>query len=176
MLASHKPEYRYAVGMSSTPAPTRRERVRLQTLDEIKQHAIQQVAAGGPSALSLNAIAKAMGMSGPAIYRYFASREQLLAAKRTRVRSLLGRGQTFSDGEADQILASPAGHRIEQMTRYAAVGTPHEVGRYVEAFAADADADELITVHPAPTAENRLRSIELLAAAAQPPPCSSRTR
>jgi AcrR family transcriptional regulator len=54
--------------------------VRLQTLDEIKQHAIEQVAAGGPSALSLNAIAKAMGMSGPAIYRYFASREQLLAA------------------------------------------------------------------------------------------------
>lgn len=80
MIVSHKAEYRYAVGMSSTPAPTRRERVRLQTLDEIKQHAIEQVAAGGPSALSLNAIAKAMGMSGPAIYRYFASREQLLAA------------------------------------------------------------------------------------------------
>src|SRR3954464_8939297 len=38
------------------------------------------------------------------------AREQLLAAKRTRVRSLLGRGQTFSDEEADAILASPAGH------------------------------------------------------------------
>jgi luciferase family oxidoreductase group 1 len=103
------------------------------------------------------------------------ARQQLLAAKRTRVSSLLGRGQTFSGEEADAILASPAGHRIEQMTRYAAVGTPHEVGAYVEAFAADADADELITVHPAPTAENRLRSIELLAAAAQPPSCSTRT-
>lgn len=65
--------------MTSPPLP-RRERVRLQTLGEIKQHAIEQVAAGGPSALSLNAIAKAMGMSGPAIYRYFASREALLAA------------------------------------------------------------------------------------------------
>jgi AcrR family transcriptional regulator len=59
---------------------TRRERLRLQTLDEIKQHALAQVAQGGAPALSLNAIAKAMGMSGPAIYRYYASREELLAA------------------------------------------------------------------------------------------------
>jgi AcrR family transcriptional regulator len=59
---------------------SRRERVRMQTLDEIKQHAIAQVTEGGPAALSLNAIARAMGMSGPAIYRYYASREALLAA------------------------------------------------------------------------------------------------
>ncbi len=59
---------------------TRRERVRLQTLAEIRQHALAQVADGGGSALSLNAIAKAMGMSGPAIYRHYASREELLAA------------------------------------------------------------------------------------------------
>ncbi len=59
---------------------SRRERLRAQTLDEIKQHALAQVADGGPGALSLNAIAKAMGMSGPAIYRYFAAREELLAA------------------------------------------------------------------------------------------------
>lgn len=59
---------------------SRRERVRLQTLAEIRQHALAQVADGGGSALSLNAIARAMGMSGPAIYRYYASREELLAA------------------------------------------------------------------------------------------------
>jgi AcrR family transcriptional regulator len=64
----------------STPTLTRRERVRLQTLGEIKQHALAQVADGGVAALSLNAIAKAMGMSGPAIYRYFGSRDELLAA------------------------------------------------------------------------------------------------
>jgi AcrR family transcriptional regulator len=60
--------------------PTRRERLRTQTLAEIKQHAMEQVAEGGSSALSLNAVAKAMGMSGPAIYRYFASRDELLGA------------------------------------------------------------------------------------------------
>lgn len=58
---------------------TRRERVRLQTLAEIRQHAQEQVAAGGATAVSLNAIARAMGMSGPAIYRYYASRDELLA-------------------------------------------------------------------------------------------------
>jgi AcrR family transcriptional regulator len=64
----------------SAPTLSRRERLRLQTLDEIKQHALAQVAEGGGGALSLNAIGKAMGMSGPAIYRYYASREELLAA------------------------------------------------------------------------------------------------
>lgn len=57
----------------------RRERVRRQTLAEIKQHALEQIAAGGTAALSLNAIARAMGMSGPAIYRYYAARDELLA-------------------------------------------------------------------------------------------------
>ena len=37
-----------------------------------------QVAEGGPAALSLNGIAKQLRMSGPAIYRYFASRDELL--------------------------------------------------------------------------------------------------
>lgn len=46
----------------------------------LTQHALEQVAEGGASAVSLNAIAKAMGMSGPAIYRYFASRDELLAS------------------------------------------------------------------------------------------------
>ena len=65
----------------STDAPlSRRDRLRAQTLDEIRMHAWAQVDAGGAHALSLNAIAKAMGMSGPALYRYFASRDELLGA------------------------------------------------------------------------------------------------
>ena len=61
------------------PALTRRERLRRDTLAEIRERALAQIAEGGPSAVSLNAIAKAMGMSGPAVYRYFASRDELLA-------------------------------------------------------------------------------------------------
>jgi AcrR family transcriptional regulator len=63
-----------------TPPPTRRERQRTETLAEIRTRALAQVDDGGVAALSLNAIAKAMGVSGPALYRYFASRDDLLAA------------------------------------------------------------------------------------------------
>lgn len=59
--------------------PTRRERQRQQTLTEIKTRAVDQVTAGGAESVSLNAIARAMGMSPAALYRYFASRDALLA-------------------------------------------------------------------------------------------------
>ena len=62
-----------------TGPPTRRERQRQQTLTEIKTRAVDQVAAGGAESVSLNAIARAMGMSPAALYRYFASRDALLA-------------------------------------------------------------------------------------------------
>ena len=65
--------------MSIEGTPTRRERLRAEALEEIRRHGYEQIAAGGPTALSLNGIAKAMGMSGPAMYRYFASRDELLA-------------------------------------------------------------------------------------------------
>ncbi|MFE2722637.1 TetR/AcrR family transcriptional regulator [Kitasatospora sp. NPDC059327] len=58
---------------------TPRERYRAQVREEIKQHAWTQIAAAGASALSLNAIAKQMGMSGPALYRYFANRDELIS-------------------------------------------------------------------------------------------------
>ena len=64
--------------MSTEGVPTRRERLRLEALQQIRRHGYEQIAAGGPTALSLNGIAKAMGMSGPGMYRYFASRDELL--------------------------------------------------------------------------------------------------
>ncbi len=69
--------------MASAPAPsapTRRERLRAQTLAEIKGAAREQIAELGAPGLSLNGVARQMGMSGPAIYRYFASRDELLDA------------------------------------------------------------------------------------------------
>ncbi|MGJ5941888.1 TetR/AcrR family transcriptional regulator [Streptomyces caviscabies] len=44
----------------------------------MKQHAWEQIATAGASALSLNAIAKRMGVSGPALYRYYAGRDELI--------------------------------------------------------------------------------------------------
>ncbi|HUJ67417.1 MAG TPA: TetR/AcrR family transcriptional regulator [Acidimicrobiales bacterium] len=60
--------------------PSRRDRVRNATLAEIKALAWAQIAESGAAALSLRAIARAMGMTSSALYRYFTSREQLLSA------------------------------------------------------------------------------------------------
>lgn len=57
-----------------------RDRYRAQVRTEIKEHAWEQIAGSGASALSLNAIAKRMGMTGPALYRYFGSRDELITA------------------------------------------------------------------------------------------------
>ncbi|MGW7332459.1 TetR/AcrR family transcriptional regulator [Streptomyces sp. NPDC054840] len=61
-------------GSTKTP----RERYRQQVREEVKEKAWQQIAGSGASALSLNAIAKQMGVSGPALYRYFAGRDELI--------------------------------------------------------------------------------------------------
>lgn len=64
--------------MTETGATTPRERYRAQVRAEVKQRAWEQIATAGASALSLNAIAKQMGLSGPALYRYFAGRDELI--------------------------------------------------------------------------------------------------
>ncbi|MCC9308248.1 TetR/AcrR family transcriptional regulator [Kitasatospora sp. RB6PN24] len=64
--------------MNESEAATPRQRYRAQVREEVKKHAWQQIATAGASALSLNAIAKQMGMSGPALYRYFANRDELI--------------------------------------------------------------------------------------------------
>ncbi len=92
--------------------------------------------------------------------------EQFHDARRRRVVSMLGRGRRIDDEEADALLASPAGVRVQQMLAYSAVGTPAEVAGYLEAFVVHAAADEVITAHQSPTAAQRVHSVELLAAAA----------
>jgi AcrR family transcriptional regulator len=64
--------------VSDLRATTPRERYRAQIRDEIKQVALRQLAELGPAGVSINAIGKELGVSGPALYRYFASRDELL--------------------------------------------------------------------------------------------------
>ena len=58
--------------------PTMRERYRAQVRQEVKEAALRQLAEAGPGGLSISAIGKQLGVSGPALYRYFASRDDLL--------------------------------------------------------------------------------------------------
>ncbi|WP_344317140.1 TetR/AcrR family transcriptional regulator [Acrocarpospora pleiomorpha] len=63
-----------------TEGLTRRERLRRQTVEEIKQRAFELVDAGGVTEVTIASVGKAMGMSPPALYRYFPSRDALLEA------------------------------------------------------------------------------------------------
>ncbi|MEO9223195.1 MAG: LLM class flavin-dependent oxidoreductase [Mycobacteriaceae bacterium] len=89
--------------------------------------------------------------------------KQFVEAKRRRVSQLFGRGQRFTDEEADLILEAPAGQQVLQMAKYSAVGTPPQVKDYLDDFAKLADADELIVATQARNTEAWLRSFELLA-------------
>jgi len=59
-------------------APSRRDRVRAATTQEIIHTARKLLVQDGPEAVSLRAIAREMGMTAPALYRYFGSHEELL--------------------------------------------------------------------------------------------------
>ncbi len=59
---------------------TARQRVRAELTREITEIARSQLARDGAAGLSLRAVAREMGMVSSAIYRYFASRDDLLTA------------------------------------------------------------------------------------------------
>ena len=61
------------------PAASIRARVRAEMIDEIKTTARRHLATDGAD-LSLRAVARDMGMVSSALYRYFASRDDLLTA------------------------------------------------------------------------------------------------
>ncbi|CAN5478072.1 LLM class flavin-dependent oxidoreductase [soil metagenome] len=95
------------------------------------------------------------------------ARHHLEATRRKRVRSLFSRDdQSLTDAEVDTILRSPQGAHVDQMMTYTAVGTPDTVVAYLDNFQRHTRADELIVVHHAANIAGRLRSVELLAAAA----------
>lgn len=86
-----------------------------------------------------------------------------LDARRRRVVSLVGRGQTFTEAEMDLLLDSPAGQQVNTMFRYAAIGTPTVAREYLAEFGTMADADELIVATQVTERDAWIRSFELLA-------------
>lgn len=62
-----------------SPVIARRERLRTAAVAEIKGLARRLLVNGGPAAISLRGIARDMGMTAPAIYRYFPSLDALVA-------------------------------------------------------------------------------------------------
>jgi AcrR family transcriptional regulator len=128
---------------------TRRERLRAQTREEAKAVALKQIAAAGPQSLSLNAIGKELGMSGPALYRYFAGRDDLLTelisdGYHDLADAVEAAGEAAADAEpADRIRVLARAYRewaLAQPHRYLLLfGTP------VPGYAAPADTIEAAT-------------------------------
>jgi alkanesulfonate monooxygenase SsuD/methylene tetrahydromethanopterin reductase-like flavin-dependent oxidoreductase (luciferase family) len=96
------------------------------------------------------------------------AREQFELTRRARVRNLFSRnGKPLTEDQVDGVLRSPQAAHVDEMLTYCAVGEPALVAEQIESFVGDTGADELVTVHPASTVANRLRSVELLAEAVQ---------
>jgi AcrR family transcriptional regulator len=93
--------------------------------DEIKELALRQLAEAGPQGISLNGIAHEIGVSGPALYRYFASRDELLTeliieAYDDVATALKGAAEAASDRrEGDRFLA------VARAYRAWAIAAPH---------------------------------------------------
>jgi AcrR family transcriptional regulator len=91
--------------------PSRRERLRAQTTQEIKSIALKLMAEGGPDAISLRAIAREMGMTAGAIYGYYPTRDDLITTLIIDVYTSLvdtveaARDARLADDAAGRILA-----------------------------------------------------------------------
>lgn len=113
-----------------------RARYREQTRAEVKEAALRQLAEGGVAALALTRIAKDMGLSGPALYRYFASRDDLLNAlirdayddAATAMGAAAARSGAASHGPRERLHALAAAYRswaVAQPHRYLLIqGSP----------------------------------------------------
>src|SRR4030095_17139404 len=93
----------------TAPRAPRRERVRQATVEEIKAVARAQMAAEGTAGVSLRAIAREMGMTAPALYRYFGSRDDLVTALVTDAYDAL------ADAMEAAVAAVPAGRHADRV-------------------------------------------------------------
>lgn len=66
------------------PIPSLRERRRAAATQEILEAAESQITEHGPTALSLRAVARSLGMTVQALYHYFPSRDALITALITK--------------------------------------------------------------------------------------------
>ena len=89
-----------------------RQRVRAETLERILSIAHDRLVAGGADALSLRSVARELGMVSSAVYRYVASREDLLRMLAARAGAELGEAVDAASrsrrGDAGRRLATIA--------------------------------------------------------------------
>ncbi len=105
-----------------------RARVRAELTAAIKDAARRQLATEGASALSLRAVARELDMASSAIYRYFASRDDLLTALIIDAYEAVADAVEAADAAADQRDLEGRLHAMASALRNWAMTHPHEYG------------------------------------------------
>lgn len=103
-----------------------RARVRAELTAAIKDGARRQLATEGASALSLRAIARELDMASSAIYRYFASRDELLTALIIDAYEAVGDAVETADQSIDRNDLEGRFHAMAIALRTWAIQHPHE--------------------------------------------------
>ncbi|MEU4542081.1 TetR/AcrR family transcriptional regulator [Nonomuraea dietziae] len=112
----------------SAHTASRRDRLRQATVEEIHATVRRLLVAQGSAAVTINAVAREMGMSGPALYHYYASHDELVGAVTAGFfRELAETMEQARDTHAD----APIGDRLLSVCRAMrswAVAHPAEFG------------------------------------------------
>lgn len=130
---------------------TARDRARAEVTKEITVAARAQLATGGASALSLRAVARAVGMVSSAVYRYFPSRDDLLTALIVDAYIAVGEAATTADAAVQRTKPMRRWLAVSDAVRRWARASPHEYGLIfgtpVPGYRAPADTiDPAVTV------------------------------
>jgi AcrR family transcriptional regulator len=133
--------------MTRSPATSVRARARAEMTAEIKNAARERLAVEGPN-LSLRAVARDLGVVSSAVYRYFASRDELLTALIVDAYDALGEEVERADGGMSRRDLNGRWLATGRAIRRWALRNPHEYallyGSPVPGYAAPQD-----TVGPA---------------------------
>jgi AcrR family transcriptional regulator len=123
-------------------APSIRARIRAEMTEEIKAAARQHLATDGAN-LSLRAVARDMGMVSSAVYRYFASRDELLTALIIDAYNSIGAAVEAADAGVERGDLRGRWHAICHAVRDWALANPAEYaliyGSPVPGYAAPQD-------------------------------------
>jgi len=106
-------------------AQTARARARAELTAEILDAAHRQLSSVGPAGLSLRAIARELGMSSSAIYRYFASRDALLTELIVDAYDALGADVEAAEAAVDRTDIAGRFMTAARATRRWALENPH---------------------------------------------------
>lgn len=104
--------------MSEPAAPdapvSRRDRLRAATIDEIKAAALQLMKEQGTTDFKFSDVARLLGMTPPALYRYFADRDELITALIADAYRDLGEAAAAA---RDAVTAADIGGRLLAVAR-----------------------------------------------------------